>query len=57
MTYRKRQCECGAWITTNALGRAAHRRACPGSPIQRELDRRLRRERFAAALQRFMSAR
>jgi hypothetical protein len=28
--YRKVQCACGAWVTTNALGRAAHKRACPG---------------------------
>ena len=29
--YRKKQCRyCGKWITTNALGRASHLRACPG---------------------------
>ena len=26
-TYRKTQCKCGAWVTTNALGRAAHLRS------------------------------
>jgi hypothetical protein len=26
-TYRKIQCVCGAWVTSNALGRASHERS------------------------------
>jgi hypothetical protein len=27
MPFGKRQCTCGHWVTTNALGRAAHARS------------------------------
>lgn len=27
MAYRKIQCVCGAWVTSNSLGRASHERS------------------------------
>jgi hypothetical protein len=46
--YRKTQCPgCGAWVTTNALGRASHDRSAKHAA---ELKRRAQAERSLSRL-------
>lgn len=46
MSYRKRQCRCGMWVTTNALGKAAHLRGEQHSEGIRQREQRLAPRRF-----------